>query len=272
MYFILSKLAWIVLAPVNFFIFLALAGAALCFTRLLRLGRVLALTGALGLSVIGFVPLGDAMLSVLESRFPQYREDGRPVHGVIVLGGAEEPYTALAHDVLALNDAGERLIAFADLARRHPTARLAYAGGSSAMPGDAPEAEMVRLRRSELGLPADRILFEERSRNTFENAAFAKDLLQPKPGERWLLITSAWHMPRAIGLFHAVGFDVTAYPVDFRGPTTPRFDGLLGNAADGHRRFERAAREFIGLATAYALGQTRELFPSVQSSRGSDTR
>lgn len=272
MYVILSKLVWLVVSPVNLLIFITIAGAALCFTRFLRLGRGLALGGGLGLALIGFVPIGDSLLSILEARFPRYVEAGRPPDGIIVLGGAEEPFTALAHDVLALNDSAERLIAFADLARRFPHARLVYAGGSSVTPGLAAEADLVRRHASELGLPVERVLFEARSRNTYENAVLSKALAEPKPGETWLLVTSAWHMPRAMGLFRKAGFEVTAHPVDYRGPRTPAITGLLGNAADGHRRFERATREFLGLAAAYALGKTDEFLPSAQSSRGSDRR
>ena len=127
MYVILSKLVWLVVSPVNLLIFITIAGAALCFTRFLRLGRGLALGGGLGLALIGFVPIGDSLLSILEARFPRYVEAGRPPDGIIVLGGAEEPFTALAHDVLALNDSAERLIAFADLARRFPSMRAGRA-------------------------------------------------------------------------------------------------------------------------------------------------
>ena len=67
-----------------------------------------------------------------------------------------------------------------------------------------------------LGIPAERIELEDRSRNTVENAVFTRALVNPKPNERWLLVTSAAHMPRAIGTFRQAGFPIEAYPVDWR--------------------------------------------------------
>ena len=77
------------------------------------------------------------------------------------------------------------------------------------------EAAATRGCSSRDGLDARRILVETRSRNTYENAVYSKELAQPQPGQIWLLVTSANHMPRAVGCFRAVGFDVIPYPVDY---------------------------------------------------------
>lgn len=112
----------------------------------------------------------------------------------------------------------------AALARRYPQARLVFTGGSGNLGGGSPsESEIVGRYADPMGLPRTRLILEDRSRNTRENAAFTADMVKPKPGERWLLVTSAWHMPRAIGCFRQAGFAVIAYPVDYRtgGGVTP---------------------------------------------------
>ena len=73
-----------------------------------------------------------------------------------------------------------------------------------------------------LGLAAGRVIYEERSRNTSENAEFSLAIARPQPGETWLLITSAFHMSRAVGSFRRAGWNVVPYPVDFRPMGTTR--------------------------------------------------
>lgn len=110
-------------------------------------------------------------------------------------------------------------------------------------------------------MPRDRLILEERSRNTRENARFSAELANPKPGERWLLVTSAWHMPRAVGCFRRAGFPVTAYPVDYRtaGPRdATRFNTF---ASDGLLEFDLAVKEWIGLVAYKLAGYTDAWMP-----------
>ncbi len=123
----------------------------------------------------------------------------------------------MARGAVALNDAAERITATAELARRYPDARIIFSGGTSSLVFDAPAEAPVAVKELEaLGVAHDRITAEEQSRNTIENAVFSRLLADPKPGERWLLVTSAYHMPRAIAAFRAAGFPIEPYPVDWR--------------------------------------------------------
>ena len=109
---------------------------------------------------------------------------------------------------ITVGHTADRIIAAVELARRYPSARVVFVGKN--------EADFVIRLLEKLGVSRDRIIVERKSRNTIENATFAKQLVMPKPGERWLLVTSAMHMPRAVGVFRNAGFDVDAYPVDYR--------------------------------------------------------
>ena len=262
MFFPASKVIYFLITPSNLFIFAVLAGLLLAaVTRLRRTGTGLAMLGALGLLLGGLAPLSEAVLLPLEERFPAYPADGPAPTGIIVLGGAVESGLSEARGQVVVNDAGERKIYFADLARRYPSARLVFTGGSGFIGGGMAEADVVSRQADVIGVPRTRLILENRSRNTHENAAFSAALVQPKPGERWLLVTSAWHMPRAVGCFRQAGFTVDAFPVDFRtrgwGDLT-RFNGF---ASEGLLQLDLAVKEWIGLAVYRWSGYTSDWLP-----------
>ena len=267
MFFPLSKLIYFVITPSNFFILIGLLGCVLMFGGWTpRLGRGLALLGFAGLFLGGLLPLSAWIALPLENRVPRFAEDGAPITGVIVLGGAVETQTTLARGQLSVNDAGERQIAFADLARLYPQARLLFSGGSGLLGNDGTsEAAIVSRFADTLGLPRTRLILEDRSRNTHENARFSADLVKPVTGERWLLVTSAWHMPRAIGCFRQAGFDVTAYPVDYR--TVGWSDAWKPKsfASDGLLVLDLVVKEWIGLIVYRLAGYTDALLPAPQA-------
>jgi uncharacterized SAM-binding protein YcdF (DUF218 family) len=258
-----SKIAWFLIEPSNLLMAFAALGLGLIFIGFIRSGRrILAVSLSL-LLLLGLSPAANWLILPLEMRFPVPALDGRRIDGVIVLGGSLQERQTLAHGPIALNDAGERLVAMADLARRFPDARVLFTGGAGVYSNAPfPEGEVVRLKLSELGLPAGRIMFETRSLNTHDNAAFSKPLMQPKPSETWLLVTSAWHMPRSVGIFRAQGWNVVAYPVDFR--TAGWADSLRGfsSVSDGLRRTEVAMREYVGLIVYRMTGRSDALFPA----------
>ena len=264
MFFPLSKLIFFVLTPSNFLILLGLLGCLLLFTEFGRgIGRVLTVAGFLGLLVAGLSPLPAWILAPLENRFPAFTEDERPVAGIVVLGGAVEADTSIGRDQITVNEAGEREIALADLARRYPQARLVFSGGSGSMRDDAvSEAEIVSRFADTLGVPRNRLILEQQSRNTRENALFSARMVQPKPDERWLLVTSAWHMPRSVGCFRKAGFDVTAYPVDYR-TNWPRDAYRLNSfASTGLGELDIGVKEWIGMIAYRFAGYTDEVMPA----------
>jgi uncharacterized SAM-binding protein YcdF (DUF218 family) len=163
---------------------------------------------------------------------------------------------------VALNEAAERLTVAADLARRYPDLRIIFTGGSASLIfDDGIEAEFAGRAFESLGVAPARIVLEDRSRNTVENALFSKAIAQPKPGERWLLLTSAYHLPRAVGVFRQAGFAVEPYPVDWRTAGTEDALRPFATLGDGLRRTDTAVREWVGLAAYWLTGKTSQLFP-----------
>lgn len=262
MFFYASKLFWTFATPSTFLTLVALAGVILLF-RFRRAGTVLVCVGVVGLVAVGFGPFGRALLVPIENRFPVFVDDGRPVDGVIVLGGAELSAITEARGQPGFQESGERIMALADLARRYPNARIVFTGGSGSLfpVGGVSESDVVRLALPQLGIDPARVIFEGKSRNTAENASFSRAMLDPKPGERWLLVTSAFHMPRAMGCFRVAGFPVVAYPVDFRTDGNPGWGRLFSSIAEGLGFIDLAVREWIGLVVYFATGRTDAVLP-----------
>lgn len=264
MFFIVAKVLWFLLQPSTLMVGAALAGTALSATKWCRLGRRLAWGGGLALAICGIVPLGDALIQPLESRFqrPDLDHLGPSIAGIIVLGGGEDGHAIGAPELAGLNEAGERYTEAVALARRLPAARLVFSGGSGRLlTVEEPEAEGAGRLFAALGIAPDRIALEPRSRNTYENARFTAQIVKPTPGQRWLLVTSAWHMPRAIGCFRRAGFAVEAWPVDYRAPRPLDITRVYGSVPEGLRRIDIVMREYVGLVAYYLTGRIEALLP-----------
>jgi uncharacterized SAM-binding protein YcdF (DUF218 family) len=263
MFFTLSKIIGLFALPSNLLIAIGIVGLILLCTRFTRLGSWLVVTSLVLIAIAGLSPLGNDLMIPLEQRFPPWDPSGGPPGGIVVLGGAISPEVSAFRDAVALNEAAERITAAAELARRYPNARIVYSGGSNALLSDgAVEAPFAVRELEALGVAHDRITAEEQSRNTIENAVYSRLVAQPKPGERWLLVTSAFHMPRAIAAFRAAGFAVEAYPVDWR-TRGPRDAGrFFGSLSEGLTRTDTALHEWAGLLIYRLTGKTKELFPA----------
>ena len=261
MFFIVSKTLGFFASPSNLLLCLGLAGLLLGLTRWRRIGRGLTAASLVLLVVAGLSPLGNWLIAPLEDRFPAWDAGRGAPDGIVVLGGAISPELSLARGAPYLNESAERIAAAAALARTYPQARIIYSGGTGRIIlGKGIEAEIAAGLFESIGLPRERLILEGRSRNTAENAEFSRTLAAPKPGERWLLVTSAYHMPRAMAVFRAAQFPVEAYPVDWR--TAPG-DGLFPFEAvsAGLRRTDMAVREWAGLVVYRLTGRTQTLFP-----------
>lgn len=227
-------------------------------------GFRLALAGLTALVIAGLSPLANALILPLEQRFPKAQSaQGQPIAGIILLGGFEDGWVSAGRGGLGLNESADRLTEGLRLARTHPEARVVFTGGAGGfltkqVEAGGPVAEFLK----DAGIAPERLVLEGRSRTTYENALYTRDLVAPKPGERWLLVTSAYHMPRAMGLFRKAGFAVEAYPVDYRtagpGDATRPFERI----SQGLMRTDTAINEWLGLAAYRLLGRIDAVFPA----------
>ena len=262
----LSKAFWLVAQPGNLLVLLLALGTLFLFTRRRGFGRFLVTMIALASIATAVLPIGRWLLEPLEDRFPPLTSLPDKVDGVIMLGGAVSTVLTEARGQPQVNEHAERFIAFADLARRYPNAKLVFAGGGPKLRGGTfREADASREVMVWLGMDVSRVTFERESRNTFENVINAKALVHPASGETWLLVTSAFHMPRAVGIFRAQGWPVVPYPVDYL--TGAGADDLAYSAdfLENLGQSSLALKEWIGLLANHWLGHSDSLFPAPQS-------
>jgi uncharacterized SAM-binding protein YcdF (DUF218 family) len=262
-FFLLSKTLGVILLPANFLIGAGVLGAILLGARLASFGRRLLIASVAALAIAGFSPLGNWLLYPLEARFPSWDASRGAPDGIVVLGGAIDPDLSAATGRAVFTQAADRIVAAAALARQYPNARILLSGGNANLisQDSAKEADYAVSVLESLGIARERLLLEQRSRNTRENAEFSRAVADPKKGERWLLVTSAYHMPRSIGVFRKEGFAVEPYPVDWRVGGIANLLTFFPISLEGLQRTEIAVREWMGLAAYWATGRIDSLLP-----------
>lgn len=219
--------------------------------------------GALLLIIIlGLFPVGPALMSWLEHRYERPAELPDRIDGIIVLGGTVESALSVSLGHIALNGTSERLLCFTDLAKKYPRARKIFTGGSGdILNPEAREADIVQEYFTISGIPASDILYEKDSRNTYENAIFSKDLANPRDGQNWVLVTSAFHMPRSVGIFHQAAWHVIPYPCDFKTDSSLKTLLQPPDAANNYSLLHLAVREIVGLVVYKLTGKSAFVLP-----------
>jgi uncharacterized SAM-binding protein YcdF (DUF218 family) len=262
LFFWLSKLAWLFIAPESVLLLLVVSGWLLLMRGAHKWAKRVLGAAVAAMLVTAFLPVGEWILYPLEARFPVNPPLPPKVHGIIVLGGPEDTVRSSVWEQVEVNDSAERFLASIALARRYPEARLVFTSGSGSLTNQVLKgAQVARRLYEEQGLDVSRIIFESESRNTAENVSLSRALAKPAPGETWVLITSAFHMPRSVGIFCKAGWAVQAFPIDHRtvrGNLLRVDTGLLGTLSN----LSVGIREWLGLAAYYATGRTAAFFPA----------
>lgn len=263
MTFVLSKVLWILSAPGHLLLLAGITGAVGLFVPrpwIRRASRWLLAFVFFCLSALALLPSG-IWLDPLENRFRAPDRLPLEVDGVVVLGGALSVQRSHERGRPELTEAGDRLTALIELARRYPQAKLLFTGGSAALSKQPlREADLIADFLGRLGMGSDRLILERDSRNTHENVVFSKALADPADGQVWLLVTSASHMPRAVGVFRRYGWPVVAYPVDFQ--TTGKIEWRsYPDLEGGLIAATRASKEWVGLVAYRLLGWSNSFFP-----------
>ena len=258
-FWFISKISWALIAPETLLLFLLILSSSLLWTRYNKQGRILISSTILFIAMISVFPFSSWILRPLEERFPVPKKLPAQVDGIIVLAGAENISITAARGQPSISDGGERLTTFVWLANIYPNAVLLFSGGSGTLAEQKHKpADTARKMFNQIGLDPERVRFESDSKNTAENALMSYDLIQPKPDQHWILVTSAFHMPRSVGLFRKAGWTVIPYPVDFN--TTKSFNLTFDLREIG--RLSTGIREWLGLIVYRLTGVTLALFPS----------
>lgn len=262
MFFYVSKIIGTLLWPSSIVALLLTGGAILLLMgRGGAWGRRLTLGGVGLLLVLGFSPVGNWLVLPLEQRFER-GELPDDLAGIIMLGGFEAPRISRARGQLSLNEGAERLTEAVLAARARPAAKVVFTGGDGTLLGSSGSAAgPIGTFLVALGIERGRIVLEGASRTTHENALELARLLQPRPGQRWLLVTSAYHMPRSVGVFRHAGFDVVAWPADYRTSGVGAVAQGFISFHQGLERVDLAVKEWVGLVAYRLSGRMDVLWP-----------
>jgi uncharacterized SAM-binding protein YcdF (DUF218 family) len=270
LFFIASKLIWAVISPDSLIVILGVAAWISLLLGWQKLSRRLLSLCALLLVTIGFLPVGEWLISPLENRFTANIALPAEVDGIIVLSGAISPYNSYAWNQVELGSGADRLTNFVYLANLYPNAQLVFTGGTgSVSEQEFKAADFAKYLFDQLGMTDRAIIYERESRNTYENAVNSKELVSPTEGENWILITFAFHMPRSVGIFCQVQWPVIPYPVDHYSKKDDlyRVDFNFGGNLS---TLGTAIREWVGLTAYRVTGRTSQFFPSASNHCGNE--
>jgi uncharacterized SAM-binding protein YcdF (DUF218 family) len=261
LFFIISKLAWGLLSPTNMIVLLMTLATFFLITGATSTAKKILIPTVLVTLFATIYPVGDVLIYPLESRFQKPVTMPEQVDGIIVLGGGEQLKTSLSWQTAELGAGGDRYIGAAQLAKRYPTIPIIFTGGNNflRLQGIGTEGNLARTLLTAVGIEQSRLVIESKSRNTNENFLFIRPLL-PEITGRYLLVTSAFHMPRAMGIAGEQGLNVIAYPVDYRS-NQPALRQVGFNLFEHLEVLEPAWREWIGLTVYYLTGKTNQWFP-----------
>lgn len=272
LFYFMSKIAWALLSPSNLLIFLFVLGTLLIiFRRRSAALKILVPTSLAGLMITAY-PVSDWLMEPLETQFSKPETLPTEIDGIIVLGGGENISVSISWNSKEVGLAGDRFIGTKELAQIYPNAPIIFTGGVGQLAmhshlQSSLESQTMPLGAQilhSLGIDSSRLIIESLSRNTYENFKNIKTLL-PKDTGRYLLVTSAFHMPRSVGIARKVNINVIAYPVDYRST----HESLRSIDFDfyGHlQALEPAWKEWIGLTAYYWTGKTSEWLPSEKES------
>jgi uncharacterized SAM-binding protein YcdF (DUF218 family) len=259
MHFVLSKAVGFFSVPSNVIASLSLVGLVLMVFRR-RSGAIVSAVASIALVTAALSPLGNMLLTPQEQRFPEMKFPDQGIDGIIVLGGSYDSQSHGYLSTIVLEEDTEPMAVMVELARRYPKAQIIFSGGTDPSNPGPSEAAIVKQYFVSFGIAADRILIEERSLTTEENARFTANLIHPTPSSRWLLVTSAYHMPRAVGTFRKAGFNVSAFSVGLRTHGWQDMWRPASTAADNLRRVDIAVHEWLGLLFYRLSGYSYEWF------------
>lgn len=259
--FHLSKFAWLLLQPLSLAFLLAGAGLLAMLLHRRWLGLVLSTAGMTVLFVTLFTTVGTVALQALEARFPRPDSEGSP-GCILVLGGGFDGDVTRLRGGVALNQGAERYLEALRLALVHPQARILISGGDGSLTGGHEDDGSISKRMfADFGIGAERLILDPNSRNTFENAANSARLIRENGLGPCLMITSAFHMPRAVGMMRKAGVPIIPWPVDYRTDGQTGFGFDFTEPMRLAERTSTAWRESLGLLGNYAAGRTETLFP-----------
>ncbi|HDZ16060.1 MAG TPA: YdcF family protein [Methylophaga aminisulfidivorans] len=260
-FFIASKMIWGLLSPLSLMIWLMVLATCLLWLNYYSAAkRIMLLMTVMSFSVMAY-PVSDYLMYPLEKRFNAPEVLPENISGIILLGGAEQLSLSADWGTAQVGEGADRILTTAALARHYDDAPILVSGGSNLIQqqGLDNSAEVITTLLQQAGVSANRLILDTKARNTYENFVYLKPKLPNLVG-KYILVTSAFHMPRAVGIANKQHINVIAYPVDYRSHQTKNrywdFDALAHLNV-----LETAVHEWLGLTVYFLTGKTASWFP-----------
>ena len=260
MSFYLSKIIWLVLSPFNVFILFTILTIILYLINFRKSSIVIFLTNSLYLIIISFMPIGDYLIHKIEKEYHAKFKIPEKLDGILILGGATNPSLYKEFNQISVNGSAERLIESVNLIKKFKNSKVIFSGGSGVINRpDLGHSQVAKLFYKKMGVLDNRIIYENNSRNTYENILFSKKIGKPKINDNWLLITSASHMKRALLIASKNNWEFIPYAVDFK--TMKKFKFLPNlNLLANINSFQYGSHEWLGLISYYLMNRTNKIF------------
>tara|TARA_E500000178_G_C16826070_1_gene663820 strand:- start:67 stop:849 length:783 start_codon:yes stop_codon:yes gene_type:complete len=260
MSFYLSKILWLILNPFNIFILINFLIIILYVLSFRRLSITIFVINFLFLIIISILPIGNYLIYQIEKEYHSNTEIPENIDGILILGGATDALMFKEYGQISLNGSAERLVESVDIIRKHQNAKVIFSGGSGVLNRpDLGHSDVAKFFYKKMGLDTNRLIFENSSRNTYENILFSKKIIIPKKNEKWLLITSASHMKRAQLVAEKNNWNFIPYAVDFKNLKNFKFIFNL-NLLSNINSFQQGSHEWLGLVSYYLMGRTSKIF------------
>ena len=260
MSFYLSKIIWLLINPFNIFIFFTLITILIYLLKYRKLSIIIFLTNSFFILMISFLPIGNYLIHQIEKEYHSSTNIPKKIDGIVILGGATNPIMFKEYMQISVNGSAERLIESVHIINKFKNSKVIFSGGSGVVSRpDLGHSQVAKSFFKKMGFKENRIIYEDNSRNTYENIIFSKEIANPKKNENWLLITSASHMKRALLIGSKHNWNLIPYPVDFK--TRKKFKltpnlSLLSNL----NSFQEGSHEWLGLTSYYLMNRTNSIF------------
>ena len=260
MTFYLSKFLWYFFNPFNCIILLFFLSVILNFLKFLRLSKIILYFTFLLFFITGVLPTGSYLLYLLEKNYHNKINLPEKVDGIIILSGATNPFLTKEYDQIALNDSVERLTESIQLMKKYPKAKVFFAGGSGyAQYPDLNHSDVAKKFYESLDVNTKNIFFDKKSRNTYENIVFAKKKFNPNINEKWILVTSAFHLKRSISIGEKLGWELIPYPTDYK--LSKKFKWKLSfSFYQNLGTLQHSSHEWVGIISYYLMGRSSKIF------------
>ena len=260
--FLMAKIFWFLFNPLNVFLFITSFTFIAFLFRLRIIKFIFLFTWTLLLLFIFIFPTGNYLIHILEKKYNQDTNlsNFEKIDGLLILGGSTDPYLSHIYNQIIFMGSAERLFESTRIIKQFPNAKVIFSGGSNKLiNNNYTESDNAKQFFNEMDISQNKIIYENKSRNTFENIFLSKQISNYKKGEVWIVISSAYHLNRAILVAEKLDWKLLPYATDFQQPKKinffPNFN-LFSNLA----AIQLASHEWVGLIAYYLMGRISKIY------------